>query len=522
MKLKERYLRLHERWDRVSIRWHLLSYLAIFVVLMLAVIWIFQIAFLDTFYRANQTRRIEESAELLADNIDNGNLLETALQVAQNNNTCIRIVDEKLVDRLDINMNDSCIIHRLSTLGLAQYYYEAQESKNGVVLDQFEGAIFGQNTPPHEDGVQSIVYVKLVQAENGSTYMILLNSVLSPIGATVDTLQTQFFWIVGIFLLLCVVLAFLLSRRISKPIVQINQSAKELAKGRYDTTFTGGGYLEIAELRETLNYAAQELSKVEGLRREFIANVSHDLRTPLTMITGYGEVMRDLPGENTPENVQIIIDEAKRLTSLVNNILDISKLQSGNQELNLTCYNLTEDIARTLSRYAKLREQEGYQIHFQCDQQAWVQADAMRMGQVLYNLVNNAITYTGEDRKVLVRQQVKNGWVCVQVMDTGEGIPEDQLPLIWDQYYKFKSNHHRAVVGTGLGLSIVKGILELHHARYGVESTLGKGSTFWFSLPVVDPPEPAQGDISPDGEDTALLQTPPDGSAGPDGPQQSV
>ena len=210
------------------------------------------------------------------------------------------------------------------------------------------------------------------------------------------------------------------------------------------------------------------------------------------MITGYGEVMRDLPGENTPENVQIIIDEAKRLTSLVNNILDISKLESGNQELNMTCYNLTEDIASTLGRYAKLREQEGYQIQFQCDQQAWVRADEMRMGQVLYNLVNNAITYTGEDRKVLVRQIVKDGWVCVQVMDTGEGIPPDQLPLIWDRYYKGKGNHRRAVVGTGLGLSIVKGILELHHARYGVESTVGKGSIFWFQLPVVPPGDASQ------------------------------
>ena len=494
MKLKQSYQRLRERWDHVSIRWHLMSYLAAFVLLMLAVIWVFQIAFLGTFYRANQTRRIEESAELLAKNIDSGNLVQIALQVAQNNNTCIRIVDEQMVDRISINMNGNCIIHRLSNVGLAQYFYEAKNSKNGVVLDQFDRSIFGQNTSSYsdEDAVESLVYAKLIQDDNGNTYMILLNSVLSPIGATTDTLKTQFFWIVGIFLLLSILLAYLLSRQISKPIVQINRSAKELAKGKYDTTFTGGGYLEIAELRETLNYAAQELGKVEGLRREFIANVSHDLRTPLTMITGYGEVMRDLPGENTPENVQIIIDEAKRLTSLVNNILDISKLESGNQELNMTCYNLTEDIASTLGRYAKLREQEGYQIQFQCDQQAWVRADEMRMGQVLYNLVNNAITYTGEDRKVLVRQIVKDGWVCVQVMDTGEGIPPDQLPLIWDRYYKGKGNHRRAVVGTGLGLSIVKGILELHHARYGVESTVGKGSIFWFQLPVVPPGDASQ------------------------------
>ena len=257
-----------------------------------------------------------------------------------------------------------------------------------------------------------------------------------------------------------------------------------MAKGKYDITFPNNGYREIAELGDTLNYAATELSKTEELRRELIANVSHDLRTPLTMITGYGEVMRDLPGENTPENVQIIIDEAKRLTDLVNDMLDISKLQSGTQTLKLERFSLTETIQDTMLRYHKLTEHDGYQISFLYRENVFVTADQLRISQVVYNLINNAIVYTGEDKKIEVSQTVYDDKVRISVTDTGEGIEQDMLPLIWDRYYKVDKTHKRAVVGTGLGLSIVKSTVELHGGTCGVTSQKGVGSTFWFELKI--------------------------------------
>ncbi|MFQ8601435.1 MAG: sensor histidine kinase, partial [Oscillospiraceae bacterium] len=243
---------------------------------------------------------------------------------------------------------------------------------------------------------------------------------------------------------------------------------------------------------DTLNYAAEELSKVEGLRRELIANVSHDLRTPLTMISGYGEVMRDLPGENTPENVQIIIDEARRLTSLVNDMLDISKFQSGTQKLHRTRFNLTQAIRDTLGRYNKLTEKDGYAISFASDQEVYVHADELRISQVVYNFINNAITYTGPDKCIYLRQLVEGNSVKIEVRDTGEGIDPDKLQYIWDRYYKVDKAHKRAQIGTGLGLSIVKSILDLHGARYGVKSKTGEGSIFWFELQIDrdPPPEP--------------------------------
>ena len=120
---------------------------------------------------------------------------------------------------------------------------------------------------------------------------------------------------------------------------------------------------------------------------------------------------------------------------------------------------------------------------------ASVHADEMKISQVLYNLINNAINYTGKDRSVIVRQTVQNRWVRIEVADTGEGIPADRLPYVWDRYYKLDKSHKRAAVGTGLGLSIVKNVLDMHQARYGVSSTVGQGSAFWFELPVAKSPD---------------------------------
>ena len=205
-----------------------------------------------------------------------------------------------------------------------------------------------------------VICAQLVESQEQGTLMILLSSALSPLNTTVETLKVQFLCIAVILLLLSAVIAFLLSRHIASPLVNLSRDARVLATGKYDITFAGGDYREVQELSEALSYAAGELSKVEGFRRELIANVSHDLRTPLTMIAGYGEMMRDIPGENTPENVQIIIDETQRLTGLVNDMLDLGKLQAGAHTLTAAPLSLTALVQETLLRYQQLVEREGY------------------------------------------------------------------------------------------------------------------------------------------------------------------
>ena len=194
--------------------------------------------------------------------------------------------------------------------------------------------------------------------------------------------------------------------------------------------------------------------------------------------------MRDLPGENTAENIQVVIDETQRLTNLVNDMLDVSKLEANTVELHPEEYAFTEDIEDVLGRYNKLREQEGYVINFRYEEKVTVEADREKMYQVLYNLINNAINYTGDDKRVTVRQTIRGNRVRIDVVDSGDGVAPADLPYVFDRYYKVDKAHKRAVMGTGLGLSIVKKVLELHHAVYGVDSSPGQGADFWFELPL--------------------------------------
>lgn len=520
--------------NKIGIKWKIFGYMTVFSVFILGLLWVFQILLLTPFYRYIKIEQTKAYARTVTDHIDDGGLRELLRELTHQNSMCIRVVDRSGNTVIDDDAMPFCYIHNCSEELLTRYYREAQ-SKNGTIVRYFdpvedlsrrvwneeehfvnpedpalqsfasesqtgapeeepagEGAQgrFGGKTPPKNKGIgESIIYGELVKNKEGEQLLVLVNAVIAPVNTTVETLRVQLACITVIFLLVSAAVALILSRNISRPIIRINQSAGELARGNYDTVFEAGGYREVSELSDTLAFAAKELSKAENLRRELIANISHDLRTPLTMITGYSEVMRDIPGENTPENMQIIIDEANRLSALVTDILDLSQLQAGAQSLTPALFNLTDCIRRILARYQKLKEQDGYRISLEASGDVWVTADEVKITQVVYNLINNAVNYTGEDKKVTVRQSLSPGkdQVRVEVEDTGEGIAEDQLDAIWDRYYKVDKTHKRAAIGTGLGLSIVKGVLELHGARYGASSTEGEGSVFWFELAVSDP-----------------------------------
>nr|WP_307990555.1 HAMP domain-containing sensor histidine kinase [uncultured Niameybacter sp.] len=488
--------------DKLSIKWKLYIYLIGFVAIMLGILWLFQIVSLERFYKGIKLQSIEKAANSLAKNIDYENLEELMEQLARQNDISIKIVDASGDTLSKVDIAPDVLLTHMSREDLANCYLITL-LEGGTKLE-----IFGQDVdkreispldvmgltkeeamrmnkfpPPRRDKMESILYTKMVTRSDGLNVLLLLSTNITPIDATVDTLRVQLIYITGILVILAIGLALFISKKISKPIIEINHTAGELARGKYDIQFKGKGYLEIIELNNTLNYAASELSKVEKLRRELIANVSHDLKTPLTMITGYSEMMRDLPGENTPENVQIIIDEATRLNTLVNDLLDLSKLQAGTISLSLSKFNLTSSIREILKRYEKLTQQEGYQITFISDEEVIVYADEVKLSQVIYNLINNAITYTGKDKKIVVKQsRIGDDRIRIEIIDTGEGIEASEIPYIWERYYKVDKHHKRAAIGTGLGLSIVKNILECHESAYGLESTKGMGSTFWFEL----------------------------------------
>ncbi|WP_286166985.1 HAMP domain-containing sensor histidine kinase [Clostridium sp. D33t1_170424_F3] len=498
MKFREHWERIEERFHhgphgRISIKWGLFSGFAIFAAVILVLLWVFQTMFLNDFYRFIKIREIKDTAQTIEKGINSDDLGMQLSKLSQNNQICIIVSDEYGDLFYSEDASPSCVIHRLNPLQRAAIYmltdrnggtyFETFFSDNLKTAPDLQRRTYRGEDP---DAPENMIYTFIAERENGRKLLVLLNSTISPVGATVQTLRIQLMWITVIMLGLAIALALFMSRRISGPIIQINSSAKGLAHGDYNVEFLERGYREIAELGITLNYAAKELSKVETLRRDLIANVSHDLRTPLTMITGYSEVMRDLPGENTPENVQVIIDEANRLTTLVNDMLDLSKMQSGTQTLSRSVYDLTESIRNILKRYNKLTD---YNINFTAGRNVEVYADELKISQVVYNLVNNALTYTGADKCVYVRQLELGGKVRIEVRDTGEGIAQDKLKDIWERYYKVDKAHKRAQVGTGLGLSIVRTILDMHGGAYGVQSEEGVGSTFWFELDMEKEPE---------------------------------
>jgi signal transduction histidine kinase len=279
-------------------------------------------------------------------------------------------------------------------------------------------------------------------------------------------------------------LALIISKRVSKPIEDVSRGARTLAKGDYETRFSGKGFYEIAELSETLNAAAVELSKAEGLRRELMANVSHDLRTPLALIYSYAEMMNDFPDEITPEQTRVIMDETRRLTSLVNDVLDISKLESDMERMTAARFNLTRGIAEAAGRVSELLKNDGFEIVFNYDGDVYVNADENGIGRAFYNLLINAVNYSGDSRRITISQTLSENRARISVTDDGGGIAEDDLPFIWDRYYKSGKEHKRAVTGTGLGLSIAKKIIEMHKGHCGVTSEVGRGSTFWFELDI--------------------------------------
>jgi signal transduction histidine kinase len=440
--------------------------------------------------------------------------IDTAITtIAERYDICILITDKTGNNLYSAETATGCMIHKVRNDVLTSIYQEALENGGEVEIGSnidSEEDKYPKNVPqndynyykeeysrsdvegkfdklpnmPNKSDEESLIKVKVVTVKSGDTEVIFLNSVISPVSATVHTLRIQLIYISVIMILLSLLIAFIISRRVSKSIIKVNESAKELAKGNFDVEFQGKDYKEITELSETLNHTTKELAKTEVLQRELIANVSHDLRTPLTMITAYSEVMRDIPGENTPENVQVIIDETKRLTVLVNDLLDMSKIQAGVTVLETKEYDLTESISASIERHSKLLEPYGYKVMFEYDCHVLVEADEFKIYQVIYNLIGNAVNYAGDDKTVKVRQIVKNGKVRIEVIDRGEGIPKDKLENVWDRYYKLDKNHKRAIMGSGLGLSIVQNILKLHNAQYGVESTEGEGSVFWFELKV--------------------------------------
>ncbi len=505
---------------RIGIKWKMFAIIAIFIVCALVSIWLVQVRMLNVFYQNAKFYELEEAANAISDALeDEVEAKNCALFYAKEYYFDIWILEidgdhGKWLIKTDESGSSVLpfLSHKMETLysqalnngGRYIATVPADSFAQGFSVEVLEDNAGDRDSFPRVTKYNEVIgtlYAR-IDTVNEKTYMVVQYSTLTPLQTTISTLKFQFISIGAAMIFMALVLASVLSKLITKPFVKMNEAAKRLAEGSYDADFSGKGYREIDELAMTLNYASRELAKTDTLQKELISNISHDLRTPLTMIKGYSEVMRDIPEENTPENVQVIIDETARLSDLVNDMLDLSKIQSGTRKPSFEEFSMTDTVRDTLKRYERLIMQDGYRIDFITDCEAVVYADRVMILQVVYNLINNAINYTGEDKCVKVLQETTSTHVRISVVDTGEGIKKEDLGAIWERYYRVDKVHKRATIGTGLGLSIVKGILEAHGAEFGVESVLGEGATFWFELELASIPEviDAQYDSTDNGE----------------------
>lgn len=447
------------------------SYLVIFSCLILVFLWLFQIAFLERYYEWSKRKDLNETAKRIVEHYDGKGIESMLNMIAFEKGVCIEVLQNNGSSFISSSFNRGCMMKDKASRDKYQYHFiESGLEKNAYII-----------TNSDLKNKMLIYGIKLDQ----QTY-VFISASLEPLDATTKILSTQLIYVTILVLLLSFVIAYFISKKISAPIIELNQAASRISKGDYHFKLNSNTDIaEILELSNTLNQTKNELSKTEELRRDLMANVSHDLKTPLTMIKAYAEMAKDLNRDNKEkreQNLNIIIEETDRLNILVNDILELSKVQSSIEPLKKQSINLTVLINQILKRYDILKETENYQFLFQQTESIIIEADPKRIEQVIYNLINNAINYTGKDKTIIINIIKLDEKVRVEIKDSGKGIQPKDLPHIWDKYYKNEKKYKRNVIGTGLGLSIVKKILEDHGFSYGVISKKNIGTTFYFEI----------------------------------------
>lgn len=345
-----------------------------------------------------------------------------------------------------------------------------------------------ESAPVIYSKINSLNYLMPLELDGGS-YLVATYS----LGIFQGSMRALliYFVVVGVIVLsLTAFVSYNVSQKLSSGLKTLSETAVRFSEGDFGVNFVNAEWQELANLSDTLNAVRDEVKKSGDFQRELLANVSHDLKTPLTAIKAYASMIREISGENPEKrdkHLQVIIDEADRLTGLVDDVLSVSKASSKLDGLNFKVFNLTEYLYGIINKFEYLQETQGYSFMVNVEPNLYTRADEEKTGQVIYNLLSNAVNYTGEDKTVYIslRLNLTSERIRFVVKDTGKGISKEDLPEIWNRYYRVRESHTRPVKGTGLGLNIVKLILQNHSFDFGAESEKGKGSSFWVDFPAV-------------------------------------
>lgn len=458
---------------KFSLRFALIVILIVFVVSILGLIYLFQTTFLYDFYRQSKVKDLQTVSEKVLDKIDDLDNKISIDEISMSDEVCVRVVS----NNPDYNYVGACSLRLLDNDTVNQIASLTKASDNEKLFDNFK---YQRNKDVRFDNIY--IYSKLVNINN-EMVMILVSSIITPLNSTIATIKSQYFYIALIVFVMAIVLALIISRVILRPIKRISEESKKLSKGEYDEGNVKTGLLEVSELNLTLSNANEDIIKAEKAKKELLGNVSHDLRTPLTMIVGYGEMIRDIKEENNEDNINVIIDEAKRLSDLVNDLIDISRIDQNGIELNKTNISINELLLDVYHQYEKYCSSQNVDFKLEIGEDKRVLLDEKRIKQVLYNFINNALNYNhNPNAKIVLGSEIVDSKVRVYVYDNGEGIDQKDIDKVWDRYYKVDKSHIRHHIGSGIGLSLSKELLKAHGLDYGVESKINEYSKFYFDI----------------------------------------
>lgn len=501
------------KWDKgvhfTKVRYKLTAFLVLMGVVLLALVWLLTVQLLEPMYnrrvRADLTRAADTYAAILEKYDLNAAQDEDALK------TLIGAMVSELLEHRDLLAGKCIDIARPNCRSLLTVHHKLQSGACLLHPEQPSEKVWG-DTEVVGDTVAALQLRALVFScgdmaftlpdahilpglsaapdkrqmfvcrRVGDQYSLMISTDLERVGQAADVIRAQMPFIAAALLLISIAGAFLYGRWFTKPILAVSDAARRVAKGDYTARVTPNTHDELGALAEDFNTMAAEVSRTAELQRDLLANVSHDLRTPLTLIKGYAETIRDLTGEDAArrtDQLSVIIDETDRLSALVGSVMELSRYSSGTQKPELVSFDMAQLCDEVACRYEDICRKNGYTLTLDAPDPCPVTADPGGMTRVVHNLLANAVHHIGEDGLLLlhVHKQPDNT-VMVRVEDHGAGIAKEDLPYIFDKYYRARADAGKQ--GTGLGLSITKAILIAHGFPFGVDSGVGKGTVFWF------------------------------------------
>lgn len=457
--------------DRKGLQYRLYTMFVIFAVIIVALTGVIQIIGVRRQARQDTLESLEKTARNISATYGTSAFRNAISSVIYQGEYRVRVMRENgemLIDTSDLSVYLAWPEIRIGT------------SEMTDCLDHSDGSFY--LTREDTEGITWIVHGQMVASWDDVREILL---VAKSTQEEMQKIRQQFFMlavVTGVSLLVSFLLSWYLAKSYLKPIREITDCAELLAKEKYDVEFPSSGYTEIATLSDTLKLAADSMVNYEKNRRDMIANVSHDMRTPLTIIKAYAEMIRTISG-NDPEkrnqHLDVIISQSDSLSEFVNQTLELSRLQSHTLKLDRDVFSMSE-LIRSICVHLRAVDQGKHEFRLFLDQDTTVWADAGRVEQIVQNLVNNSLKYGGNviDLAVHRYQEI----VRLEIVDYGEGIAKEKIPYIWTKYYRIKP-YGKESGNAGVGLSIVKEIAEMHGIAYGVDSDVNQGARFWFDFP---------------------------------------